>query len=46
MHKTLAHPVPVELTSGLLQTKATLDGEKYYCGRLFDRRLRATVAPR
>jgi hypothetical protein len=45
VHKTLTHPVLAEITSGLLQTKATLDGEQYYCGRLVDRRLRAAVAP-
>jgi hypothetical protein len=44
IHKTLPHPVPVEITSGLLQTKATIDGERYYCGRFVDRRLRAVVA--
>lgn len=44
IHKSLPHPVPVEVTSGLLQTKATLDGERYYCGRFVDRRFRAVVA--
>lgn len=43
IHKALPHPVPVEITSGLLQTKATLDGERYYCGRFVDRRFRAVV---
>jgi hypothetical protein len=37
--------VAVEITSGLLQTEATIDGERYYCGRLVDRHLRAVVAP-
>lgn len=44
IHKALPHPVPVEITSGLLQTKATLDDERYYCGRFVDRRFRAVVA--
>jgi hypothetical protein len=44
MHKTLPHPVPAEISTELLQTKATIDGEQYYCGRLVDRRLRAAVA--
>lgn len=45
IHKSLPHPVPVEIDTGLLQTRATLDGERYYLSRFVDRRFRAAVAP-